>query len=57
MDKNTFKLIENASIQALIALPDADFNKALEMIKRLHYERLGFKYADPDNPATCETCE
>lgn len=57
MDQNIEKLIETGQIKALIALPGADFNKALEIIHRKHFEALGFKYADPDNPATCESCE
>jgi hypothetical protein len=57
MEKTIKKLIESEQIKALIALPGADFTLAMEMIKRKHFEALGFKYLDPDNPATCEACE
>ena len=57
MAKTIEKLIETGMIKDLIGLPGIDFNKAMEIIKRKHFEALGFKYLDPDNPATCENCE
>jgi hypothetical protein len=57
MEKTIAKLIETEQIKALIACPGADFTLAMEIIKRKHYEAQGFKYIDPDNPATCEGCE
>jgi hypothetical protein len=57
MEKTIKNLIEAGQIKDLIALPGADFNLAMETIKRKHFEALGFKYLDPFNPATCEACE
>jgi hypothetical protein len=57
MTKTIKNLIESDQIKALIALPGADFALAMETIKRKHFEGRGFKYLDPDNPATCEACE
>lgn len=57
MNRNIEKLLESDQIKALIALTGADFYKALDTIKRRHYERLGFKFLDPDNPAAEDTQE
>lgn len=57
MEKTIEKLVKTGRIQDLIALPGADFNLAMSIIRRKHFEAQGFKYIDPDNPATCESCE
>jgi len=57
MTKTIEKLIETGMIKDLIALPGDDFSLAMAIIKRKYFEAQGFKYHDPDNPATCEACE
>ena len=44
MDKTIEKLIETGRIKALIDLPGADFNLAMEIIRRKHFEAQGFEY-------------
>ena len=57
MDKTLEKLLKTEQIMALISLPGIDFNLAMEIIRRKHFEALGYKYLDPDHPGYCETCE
>jgi|GEM_PF-3702229 len=56
-DESIENLIKNGMIKDLIPLPGPAFNRAWELIRRRHAEAQGFRYHDPDNPATCETCE
>jgi hypothetical protein len=51
------RLIENGSVKDLIPLPGEVFNLAFEVIRRKRAEAQGFRYLDPHNPATCDSCE
>ncbi|MFH2108228.1 MAG: hypothetical protein ABII93_06120 [Chrysiogenia bacterium] len=50
-------LVKSGTVKDLVALPEPVFNVAMERIRRAHLERIGVRFLDPDNPATCETCE
>lgn len=50
-------MIKTGSVKDLIALTEPIFNAAFEWIRRKHLEANGYKFQDPDNPATCESCE
>lgn len=50
-------LIKSGKVQDLIALPEPIFNVAMERVRRAHLEANGYKFQDPHNPATCDSCE
>lgn len=57
MDCMMKELLKGGTIQHLIELPEPLFNVAMERVRRAHLEQRGYRFQDPDNPATCESCE
>ena len=57
LNESVENLVQNGSVKDLIALPGEVFNLTFEVIRRKRAEAQGFRYLDPHNPATCESCE